>query len=156
MTVNRHIGAFQHARTHTQLINLPSCLLASTKSIFPIYIDCSYAYRLSLTHSALIRCCTFASRPIWSSVRRLLVRPGVVVGSPPSPSTPGQTFRSCMPWRNMLLEDFTMTSVYCLVFLQPLESLSDQPQITMWNWTHPYLPKRVTVVPPTGTALPGP
>ena len=25
-----------------------------------------------------------------------------------------------------------------------------------WTWTHPYLPKRVTVVPPTGVARPGP
>lgn len=37
MTVKRHIGAFQHARTHThkQLINLPSRLFASSSSIFP-------------------------------------------------------------------------------------------------------------------------
>lgn len=46
--------------------------------------------------------CTLASLPIWSSDRLLLVRPGVVVGSPPSPSTPGQTFRSCIPCRNIL------------------------------------------------------
>lgn len=45
---------------------------------------------------------TLASLPIWSSVRLLLVRPGVAVGSPPSPSTPGHTFRSCIPCRNML------------------------------------------------------
>ena len=49
--------------------------------------------------------CTLASLPIWSSARLLLVRPGVVVGSPPSPSTPGQTFRSCIPCRNILEED---------------------------------------------------
>ena len=43
-----------------------------------------------------------ASLPIWSSERLLLVLPGVLVGSPPSPSTPGHTFRSCIPCRNIL------------------------------------------------------
>lgn len=52
--------------------------------------------------SSVLWYCTLASRPIWSSDRLLLVRPGVVVGSPPSPSTPGQTLRSCIPCLNIL------------------------------------------------------
>lgn len=59
---------------------------------------------LSYPHTC-IQYYTLASLPIWSSARLLLVRPGVVVGSPPSPSTPGQTFRSCIPCRNMLEQD---------------------------------------------------
>ena len=45
---------------------------------------------------------TLARRLIWSSERVLLVLPGVLVGSDPSASTLGQTFKSCIPWRNML------------------------------------------------------
>ena len=47
---------------------------------------------------------TLARRLIWSSERVLLVLPGVFVGSDPSASTLGQTFKSCIPWRNMLGE----------------------------------------------------
>lgn len=45
---------------------------------------------------------TFAKRLIWSSETVLLVLPGVLVGSEPSASTLGQTFKSCIPWRNIL------------------------------------------------------
>lgn len=45
---------------------------------------------------------TLARRLIWSSERVLLVLPGVFVGSDPSASTLGQTFKSCIPWRNIL------------------------------------------------------
>lgn len=48
--------------------------------------------------------CTLARRLIWSSESVLLVLPGVRVGSEPSASTLGQTFKSCIPWRNMLWE----------------------------------------------------
>lgn len=100
MTVKRHIGAFQHARTHTHnLLTFPRVSLPHPGLFSPFTFTGN-----TPTHShkhlcklALELSRTFASRPIWSSVRRLLVRPGVLVGSPPSPSTPGQTFRSCMP-----------------------------------------------------------
>lgn len=45
---------------------------------------------------------TFAKRLIWSSETVLLVLPGVLVGSEPSASTLGQTFKSCIPCRNIL------------------------------------------------------
>lgn len=45
---------------------------------------------------------TFAKRLIWSSEMVLLVLPGVLVGSEPSASTLGQTFKSCIPCRNIL------------------------------------------------------
>ncbi len=81
----------------TFLLTYPSCTVTVHRHISPASVSAG------LLHSPIHQL-TLARRPIWSSARVLLVLPGVLVGSLPSPSTPGHTFRSCMPCRNILVD----------------------------------------------------
>lgn len=113
--VTKHIlaKAFVHKEsTHTSCDQGPGTDDGSENSV-PVYLALSLLRPVTplfrhavnntpLTTRLLFSVRTLASLPIWSSERLLLLRPGVLVGSPPSPSTPGQTFRSCIPCRNML------------------------------------------------------
>lgn len=82
---------------------------------------------------------TLASLPIWSSVRLLLVRPGVAVGSPPSPSTPGHTFRSCIPCRNMLERSRPVSVTF---------GLKDFPRLPYQRFGSPVFAKQRDGCPP--------
>lgn len=79
--------------------------MGSLSSLKPVLISLqwkckTFTYILKFTCYSI----TFARRLIWSSEIVLLVLPGVLVGSEPSASTLGQTFKSCIPWRNILQE----------------------------------------------------
>lgn len=69
----------------------------------PVFVSLQWKCKL-FTYILKVTCysITFAKRLIWSSETVLLVLPGVLVGSEPSASTLGQTFKSCIPWRNIL------------------------------------------------------
>lgn len=77
--------------------------IRSLSSLKLVFISLQQKYKLS-TYILKVTCysITFAKRLIWSSETVLLVLPGVLVGSEPSASTLGQTFKSCIPWRNIL------------------------------------------------------
>lgn len=88
---------------------------------------------------------TFAKRLIWSSETVLLVLPGVLVGSEPSASTLGQTFKSCIPWRNILqrkmqnhfsnFKIIQLSGIKVLQQLQENEMASFAITTKLHNWT---------------------
>lgn len=65
MTVKRHIGAFQHARTHTHnLLTFPLVSLPPPRLFPPIYINCVYAYTLTNTYANLNTNCAVLLRAV--------------------------------------------------------------------------------------------